>query len=194
MEAQFKRIRQLFGRPGVQFEVPDYQRGYEWKEKHLQDLWNDLERIGEGVDFHYFGNIILRRKEGGDKFEIVDGQQRMITLSLLMMAIRDSSIIDVEGDRRFDDILYCYKASDRERRIIYENNDEFDNQFDRIWNENSSDTEGNMREAYDYYRKKIDGLSRNTLNELVDKIGANLRVVETTADDTRIAYMIFRHC
>ena len=75
MKAQFKPIRQLLGRPGFQFEVPDYQRGYEWEEKHLEDLWNDLQRIGNGIGFHYFGNIILRQKYGGNTFEIVDGQQ-----------------------------------------------------------------------------------------------------------------------
>lgn len=193
MEARFKTIRQLFARPGVQFEVPDYQRGYEWEQKHLEDLWNDLQRIGEGVDFHYFGNIILRRKDGGSKFEIVDGQQRMITLSLLMMAIRDSPNIDVEGDRRFDNILYCYKADERERKIIYADKDsKFEAQFSRIWNKNGENSEGSMRDAYDFCRKQVQGISEDGLNELADKVGDNLRVVETIADDTRIAYMIFQ--
>lgn len=192
MEARFKRIRQLFGRPGVQFEVPDYQRGYEWEEKHLEDLWNDLQRIGDGVDFHYFGNIILRRKEGGDKFEIVDGQQRMITLSLLMMAIRDSPEINVEGDRRFDNILNCYETNQKDRRIIYDEQNKFDAQFDHIWNENPTDAEGTIRNAYEYYRKQIADLDEDELDNLASKTGDKLRVVETIADDTRIAYMIFQ--
>ena len=193
MEARFKTIRQLFARPGVQFEVPDYQRGYEWEQKHLEDLWNDLQRIGEGVDFHYLGNIILRRKDGGSKFEIVDGQQRMITLSLLMMAIRGSPNIDVEGDRRFDNILYCYKADERERKKIYADKDsKFEAQFSRIWNKNGENSEGSMRDAYDFCRKQVQGISEDGLNELADKVGDNLRVVETIADDTRIAYMIFQ--
>lgn len=194
MEARFKRIRQLFGRPGIQFEVPDYQRGYEWEEKHLEDLWNDLDRVGDGgVDFHYFGNIILRRKENGDVFEIVDGQQRMITLSILMMAIRDSDKLETEGDRRLENILYCYKSNEQERRITYNQDDTtFDEQFQAIWEGNPSNAEGNIKDAYDYYKGQIQDFEEAELNELTDKIGDNLRVVETIADDTRIAYMIFQ--
>lgn len=163
MEARFKRIRQLFGRPGIQFEVPDYQRGYEWEEKHLEDLWNDLDRIGDGgVDFHYFGNIILRRKENGDIFEIVDGQQRMITLSILMMAIRDSDKLETEGDRRLENILYCYKSNEQERRITYDQSDTtFDEQFQAIWEGNSSNAEGNIKDDMVTIRDKFE-ISRVT--------------------------------
>jgi len=178
MEARFKTIRQLFARPGVQFEVPGYQRGYEWEQKHLEDLWSDLQRIGEGVGFHYFGNIILRRKEGGSKFEIVDGQQRMITLSLLMMAVRDSPNIDVEGDRRFDNILYCYKADKREHKIIYDDKDsEFKTQFNRIWNDNSENAEGDVKNAYDYYKSQIKDIDEDGLNELANKVGDSLALL-----------------
>jgi len=193
MEARFKRIRQLFGRPGVQFVVPDYQRGYEWKQKHLEDLWNDLQRIGDGIEFHYLGNIIFRREEGGDRFEIVDGQQRMISLSLLMLAIRDSPNVDVERDRRFDDILYSYEADVRERKIIYnDKSSEYGTQFHQIWEGNADEVEGSIKDAYDYFSRKLAGLEEDKLDEIAEKVGDNLRVVETIADDTRIAYMIFQ--
>ena len=49
-----------------------------------------------------------------------------------------------------------------------------------------------MRDAYDFCRKQVQGISEDGLNKLADKVGDNLRVVETIADDTRIAYMIFQ--
>lgn len=93
MEAKFRTIRQLFSKPGAKFEVPDYQRGYEWSKKEFEDLWLDIQRVGSNVDQHYLGNIILLEKQRGQVYEIVDGQQRMVTVSLLVMAIRDQTIV-----------------------------------------------------------------------------------------------------
>jgi uncharacterized protein with ParB-like and HNH nuclease domain len=58
MEARFRQIRSLFGKRGVKFEVPPYQRGYEWERKHIEDLWLDLQRIDDQVDQHFLGSII----------------------------------------------------------------------------------------------------------------------------------------
>jgi len=193
MKAQFKPIRQLLGgRPGYQFEVPDYQRGYEWEEKHLEDLWDDLQRIGDGADFHYFGDIILREIDESNKFEIVDGQQRLVTLSLLLMAIRDSPSINAENDKRFENILDSFSANEKNRKIMYSSHDEFDMQFDNIWKGDPSGTKGDIKDAYDYYEKKVKDLDEQELNNLIDKIVNKLRVVETIADDARISYMIFQ--
>lgn len=190
MEARFKRMRQLFGRRGVQFEVPDYQRGYEWEDKHFEDLWNDIQRIGDGVDFHYLGNVILRRKESGDVMEIVDGQQRMVTLSLLMMAIRDSEISESD-DPRIEDFLYCFKSTEREKKILLSDT-HARSQFDDAWNGDTDDLEGSIGAAYSFYKSRVEELSEDEADELMTKVSKSLRVVETIAEDTRIAYMIFQ--
>ena len=49
-----------------------------------------------------------------------------------------------------------------------------------------------MEDSYDYYRERVANLNEDELDDLVEKIVAKLRVVETIADDTRIAYMIFQ--
>ena len=73
--------------------MPPYQRGYEWGKKEFQDLWLDLQRLGDTTNQHYLGNIILLEKNSSELFEIVDGQQRMVTISLFLMAIRDQTIV-----------------------------------------------------------------------------------------------------
>lgn len=79
------------------FRIPDYQRGYAWEDKQLVELWDDLEEIPEaGGDFksHYTGTIYLEEEKNppenekwvsGVKFyNVVDGQQRLTTISILI--------------------------------------------------------------------------------------------------------------
>jgi len=76
------------------YSVPDYQRGYAWERRHWQDLWDDIELLEDGQE-HYTGTLVLHSIPGasfsddnGDVFtqhDIVDGQQRLTTISILMV-------------------------------------------------------------------------------------------------------------
>jgi len=76
------------------FAVPDYQRGYAWEERHWQDLWDDIELLDKGQE-HYTGTLVIHATsderfsdDNGDEFtlyDIVDGQQRLTTLSILLI-------------------------------------------------------------------------------------------------------------
>lgn len=191
MEARFKPVRSLFGRRGAQFEVPEYQRGFEWNEKHFEDLWADLQRIGGRVNKHYLGNIILLGEEGDDKFEIVDGQQRMVTISILMMAIRDSENAPDPEDKRIDDVINCYPSNQVQRRL-HLHDEESDRYFQNLWEGNSNGIGGNIKTAYDFYSNKLNNTSSENIIELLSKIVEDLRVVETISQDTSLAYMIFQ--
>jgi len=191
MEARFKPIRSLFGRRGAQFEVPEYQRGFEWDEKNFEDLWADLQRIGGRVNKHYLGNIILLGQEGDDKFEIVDGQQRMVTISILMMAIRDSENVPDPEDKRIDDVINCY-PSNQVRRRLHLHDDDCDRYFQNLWEGNSTEIGGNIETAYDFYSNKVKRLDSEQISQLLSNIVEDLRVVETISQDTSLAYMIFQ--
>jgi hypothetical protein len=192
MEARFKQIRSLFGgKRGVKFEVPPYQRGYEWDKRQWEDLWLDINRINEHVDQHYLGNIILLERSQGEIYEIVDGQQRMVTLSIIMMAIRDSPNIDDPDDMRIDDIINTYPANDPVRKITLADT-EADANFAKIWEGDSDDAEGQVKNAYDYYTHKISDFDGDDLHLLLDNIAKYLKVVETMAKDTSLAYTVFQ--
>lgn len=74
------------------FEIADYQRPYAWEAKQLTDLWEDLDLLGSG--HHYAGTIVLKQTgaptesttDGDrlDRYEVVDGQQRLTTCFLLV--------------------------------------------------------------------------------------------------------------
>ncbi len=73
---------------GKSYGVPPYQRDYSWKEEHWEDLWEDLITIEANHEDHYMGALVL---ESGERkhFRIIDGQQRIATLSILILACVD---------------------------------------------------------------------------------------------------------
>ncbi len=94
VQAQTKSVRQLL--TGVKYDIDFYQRGYEWKRRNVEELLNDF-----GVEFidnyapeheprqianyrHYFLGTIITIPESGKRY-IVDGQQRLTTLTLMLI-------------------------------------------------------------------------------------------------------------
>ncbi len=73
---------------GKSYGVPPYQRDYSWKQEHWEDLWEDLATVEANQEDHYMGAIVL---ESGERkqFRVIDGQQRMATLSILILACVD---------------------------------------------------------------------------------------------------------
>lgn len=73
----------------TQFIIPLYQRKYAWQKKHCVRLFEDLIKIHkEGLQSHFFGSIVATKaSEVEDDLLIIDGQQRITTLSLLILAL-----------------------------------------------------------------------------------------------------------
>ncbi|MDD4538051.1 MAG: DUF262 domain-containing protein [Lentisphaeria bacterium] len=71
--------------------VPDYQREYVWTEKEVLQLLDDInEQIDGGADREYFiGTVIVAETGTKNHFEVIDGQQRLTTLFLLLLALRN---------------------------------------------------------------------------------------------------------
>ena len=70
------------------FIIPLYQRKYAWQQKHCLRLFEDLKKIHkDGIHSHFFGSIVsTKASETEDDLLIIDGQQRITTLSLLILA------------------------------------------------------------------------------------------------------------
>lgn len=70
------------------FEIPDYQRGYSWEKKQIEDFKKDIENLFDKSYKHFTGTIVITPKEKDtNTFQIVDGQQRITTICLLMHCI-----------------------------------------------------------------------------------------------------------
>jgi hypothetical protein len=80
-------LRELLGN-GKTHKVPEYQRDYSWKQENWEDLWEDLEAIESSQEDHYMGAIVLETSDRKN-FLIIDGQQRIATLSILILACID---------------------------------------------------------------------------------------------------------
>ena len=84
---------------GKRYRVPSYQRDYSWSEEQWEDLWNDLMDLRLAPEGrHYLGELVVE-EQGDREFLIIDGQQRLATLSVLALAViaQLESIAD-EGD------------------------------------------------------------------------------------------------
>ncbi len=80
-------LKELLGN-GKTYSVPPYQRSYSWKQEHWEDLWEDLTTVESTGEDHYMGAIVLETEER-KHYRIIDGQQRMATLSTLILACVD---------------------------------------------------------------------------------------------------------
>lgn len=79
-------FRQLFGN-GLNYKVPAFQRDYSWTDDEWDDLWQDIEGLYEedGEPAHYMGYLVLQSSDN-KAFDIIDGQQRITTISVLILA------------------------------------------------------------------------------------------------------------
>ena len=72
---------------GRYFSIPRFQRPYSWDDENIQDLWNDV--ISSKGEDYFIGSMVVF-KQGKQEFGVVDGQQRLTTITILLCAIRDS--------------------------------------------------------------------------------------------------------
>lgn len=85
IESEDIDIESLFA--GRFFNIPRFQRPYSWDDENIQDLWDDV--MSADGDDYFIGSMVVYR-ESKQEFSIVDGQQRLTTITLLLCAIRDA--------------------------------------------------------------------------------------------------------
>ncbi len=74
---------------GKRYAIPPYQRDYSWGEEHWDDLWNDILALrDESESRHYMGALVVQAKTDRD-FLVIDGQQRLATLSIVALVVID---------------------------------------------------------------------------------------------------------
>lgn len=92
---ELKSISELLGK---HFYIPSYQRGYRWEEQQIIDLLNDIfefqkkvctRKIGVG-EFYCLQPLIVTQRQNLDRWEVVDGQQRLTTIYILLSYLKDA--------------------------------------------------------------------------------------------------------
>jgi hypothetical protein len=182
MEAQ--NLSELFG--ARIFRTPDYQRGYSWEEKQLAELWDDLEEIpadaaSGGYKKHYTGMIFLKESRPGDLekwyngakfFDVVDGQQRLTTISILLFELLKATKTGYAGESREDLIKKFIALSNRTGESVvykfgYSNTNQnhkfllheiFENGKEVLPVDYRNHYTDNLQFAKNFFSKKIQGL------------------------------------
>ncbi|GLY54785.1 DUF262 domain-containing protein [Lentzea sp. NBRC 102530] len=95
LEAHEVPLHKVFG-SDYDFRIPDYQRPYAWEVEQAQQLLEDLVEAVEGdSDEPYFlGSMVLVKADGKADSEVIDGQQRLTTLTILLSIVRDLTTHD----------------------------------------------------------------------------------------------------
>src|SRR4030042_6913616 len=112
-------ISHLFSCENEQFYIPAYQRRYAWADKQLVELLEDIKMLDDN-DQHFLGTILLlteAHKANINMLEVVDGHERIISLSLLFEAIKDrfAELQKEDITRKIEGYLFC-QGLDRKRK------------------------------------------------------------------------------
>ncbi len=103
---------------GKTYRVPPYQRDYSWSEEQWEDLWNDIDELRtRAEDRHYMGALVVEGKSDRELL-IIDGQQRMATLSILALAVIGK--LDAMADRGLDSEANTERAGELRNRFLGE--------------------------------------------------------------------------
>lgn len=107
------------------YRIPRNQRAYVWNEHNWKDLYDDFKLITEGVGrSHFIGSIVLKEENPEEDlscFTVIDGQQRILTVTLLLAAITYSLksrnlITDAEGTKKY---LMAVDVKNQDKEIVY---------------------------------------------------------------------------
>lgn len=162
-------------------EIPIYQRNYDWKIAQCERLFNDLIYAGKNdLESHFFGSIV-RKVDSNEVSQIIDGQQRITTVSLLISAMANAAIhgdIKSNSERQINQIRhqFLYDEDEETRRKIYlkpvkKDTEAFDAiVYDKPIPETSRGS--NVARNYKYLYDRVVGskLSLGDLVELVKKL------------------------
>lgn len=189
-------ISQLFSSSNEQFFIPAYQRRYSWQWKQIAELYDDIDLLKEN-DTHLLGSIVCltsNHTAGINTLELVDGQQRITSLSIFLKAIRDRFLDLGEKDvvTEIDSYLYC-KGIDRKpiNKVLLGDLDNPD--YEKLVKQTKLDEIKNaeMLNAYEYLKEWVDELDLSKLNILYFKFINNVILVRLDVGDAKDAYKLF---
>ncbi|GHR88293.1 DUF262 and DUF1524 domain-containing protein [Helicobacter pylori] len=111
-----------------QLVIPIYQRVYSWEKEQCKQLWDDTIKIGgdDKMDGHFIGSILYVLDDINNVLFIIDGQQRLTTITLLLTALRDHLNDEDEFLKKFlcQNIQNSYLInSDKKFRLILSESD-----------------------------------------------------------------------
>ena len=181
------------------FIIPVYQRNYDWKTENCKQLFDDLVKvIKNNRRSHFFGSVVSVYEPSGrnTEFLVIDGQQRLTTVSLLFLAMYNlinNNIIasqdDSLGKQIYEDFLVDkYKPQDTRIKLKPVKNDRkaFGKLFDSV---DEHIRESNLTANYNYFYDRIQK-QEITIDQLFDAI-CSLEIINITLNNEDNPQLIF---
>ncbi|RVZ09646.1 DUF262 domain-containing protein [Helicobacter pylori] len=130
MEANAMKLLDFIGKSQEkQFVIPIYQRVYSWEEKQCKQLWDDIIKTGgnDQIEGHFIGSIVFVHDgiytTNHNELLIIDGQQRLTTITLLLIALRNHSSDEVKRKEIESYLINSNKDGDKKFRLILSESD-----------------------------------------------------------------------
>lgn len=211
-----RTYRELLGN-GLIYRIPRFQRDYSWDEQQWEDLWADL--LGtlspEGEPAHYMGYLVLQT-EDNRSFEVIDGQQRLTTLSLIVLAaMRLLKRLVAEGDhaddnrRRLDQLRASWigyldpvTLITRNKLTLNRNNDPYYRDYlatlaDHLPQRGFPASTHAMRRGFEWFERRLGEYTKReadqgvALARFIDTMSDKLFFTVITVGDELNAYKVF---
>ena len=185
------------------FEIPLYQRPYAWTTEHVEELLDDLiDAMRRDSDAPYFlGSIVLIKSDNSAKSEVVDGQQRLTTLTMLLCVLRD-----ISTDDKLDEFVRQagneFKGTEDRFRLTARQRDRsfFEEKIQRMHSLNDfvqldpvalSDSQAHMSENVRHLRQELLKLDDGERRKLARYVAQKCFLVVVSASDGDSARRIF---
>jgi len=206
-------LRQLLGN-GLSYRVPMFQRDYSWGPDEWDDLWQDIVAVVDEEDAepaHYMGYLVLQ-STNNRAFDIIDGQQRMTTLSVLILTavahLMDLSTLegaDSSQRRRADQLRSSYigyldpvSLVSQTKLTLNRNNDRFYQNYlvplEPLPKKGLNASENLLRQAFVWFKERIkkeSGKNGATVARFIDSLVDKLFFTVITVTDELNAFTVF---
>ena len=157
------------------FMVPKFQRDYSWGSEQWDDLWQDIETMRSERDDHYMGYLVLQTADDKN-YQIIDGQQRFTTVTILILAaikcIKNfvEKGIDVsDNSQRVDNLLHSYIGKKDAVTLVYDNVLVLNRNNDGYFRDyivklgdlrvrNLKNSEKLMKQCFQFFEQKLNGM------------------------------------
>lgn len=180
------------------FVIPVYQRNYDWKTENCKQLYEDLIKIvRRGRKSHFFGSIVSVHNDGEfNEYLVIDGQQRLTTISLLLLAMYNlmkSGALTPERGNLAEKIYKTYlidEWQDDETRIKLKPVKNDRNAFQKLFHADSEHVpDSNLTINYNYFCSRLQK-EEITVDQLYDAI-TKLEIINITLNQDDNPQLIF---
>ena len=198
MKGDAQPLIKFFDGADKRFIIPLYQRNYDWKEENCEQLFQDLKKLHQSDrKSHFFGSIVSSIHPGTEDRLIIDGQQRITTVSLLLIAMINAEkegLIKAADAKLAKKIHKCYlvdEYQEDERKVKLKPIKKDLQAFDALFESSKEQhiKESNVTRNYHFLYDKITR-SGLTLDELFDAI-KKLEVINIRLDEDDDPQLIF---